>query len=149
MGRQKTKVIGYRIPRQWKHWVRTCGLKPGGKFKPYYWQYLSDKTLLYRVNCDMLMDIAAKDGFDRWANSRYNVSWIVPKSLQEFRKFVSEAKAYHDRHVREIELLVQGKPRFETVFGHAYATDAEQWPNSSVVCDSTNNSQTDIEKPGG
>lgn len=85
-----------KLPKQWKHWVKSAGLKlesHNHKWKRSNWALftLVGRNRVWRVNCDAKFECSCpSEHFDRWANSRGSAEYDIPKTKQEFLDLVKK-----------------------------------------------------------
>lgn len=79
-----------RLPKQWKHWCRTVGLRPVVNRRHFDdWLYLIGRGRVWRVTCNDTLQCGDRiEGFDRWAMCSLITSARVPRSLAEFEETV-------------------------------------------------------------
>lgn len=91
---------GIKLPKQWKHWARTNGLKPHGRAykRPSDWHNLVGRGRVWRIAYDWdgvrghwFQGGARTQDFDRWALSvRYD--FAIPQTLAQFTAAVRSLK---------------------------------------------------------
>ena len=89
-----------KLPKQWKDWCRSAGLRPRGRGRanrdPVSWLYLHGRGREWRLNChNMLQCGDTYTEFDRWAICDIR-EVPAPKSRDEFVAAVNSLVAAHE-----------------------------------------------------
>jgi hypothetical protein len=95
--------MSLKLPKQWKHWCRTAGLRP--EYRPNskgaYWSSLNGAGRKWRIalrsadgsQSDCIFQVGdTYDDFDRWALSR-RISFEIPKTWAEFKAIIDQVRA--------------------------------------------------------
>lgn len=93
-----------KLPKQWKHWVRSAGLGLGAPISKWHrsldsWRYLKGHGHAWRINMygELQCGDRLKD-FDRWAlSNNVYVDFSSIKSRDQFVSVVKQLVEFHER----------------------------------------------------
>lgn len=124
------------LPKQWRHWCRTNGLKISGRRKSKYarqfysWYNLVGHDRRWRINDrDMLQRGDTLEDFDRWANSGI-IEVPMPKTKLEFdaaiRAMKDAPEPEEDGQERAFNVCIQALKDAEERIGPLFESEPEQ-----------------------
>lgn len=90
-----TKNDPLKLPKQWKHWLRSSGLKLSHRKsrKRYEHYYFNDHEFRFMVGTSLTITMARQEGFDRWAISRIEgIHEAIPRSKDEFVNAIQQMR---------------------------------------------------------
>lgn len=88
--RQNTESVTPKIiiPKQWKHWAQSAGIKSDNKHCNYY---MTGRGRRWRIDCFGKFEASCpQEHFDRWANSRGAEFPRLPQTKAEFLQVVKD-----------------------------------------------------------
>lgn len=77
-----------KLPKQWKHWLKSAGLK---LYSKYYLKDFKGKGHVFRVTNYGCIDCSGPiEDFDRWGNSHASSDCVFPNNRDEFIKTIDK-----------------------------------------------------------
>lgn len=74
-----------KLPKQWLHWAKKCGISPEWKRYSYAGFYMIGRGRRWRVNNLGQFECSCPTQyFDKWSNSRGAFTSVIPKTEAEF-----------------------------------------------------------------
>ncbi|MEG1347684.1 MAG: hypothetical protein RSD49_06480 [Hafnia sp.] len=93
MSKLIAKKQNVQLPKQWRHWMRSTGLKTSVRRHRCTASnfYFGNRQYRFMVGCHNTITMAVQEDFDRWAISRLEgIESPIPRSLSEFKVMIQQ-----------------------------------------------------------